>query len=127
MTDKSLKFLRGEIWWVRFDPAIGSEWQNTRPAVVVNEDAIGRTNMRIVVPIVNWKSQYESIPWVIHVRPTQMSGLTKESGADSSQVKALSVKRFERKLGTMGASDLKEVVAGIALCIGFVWDIDDPP
>ncbi len=30
---------RGEIWWVEFDPAVGSEMRKTRPAVIVSNDA----------------------------------------------------------------------------------------
>ncbi|PKL48647.1 MAG: hypothetical protein CVV37_07920 [Nitrospira bacterium HGW-Nitrospira-1] len=32
---------RGEVWLINLDPAIGSEIKKTRPAVVVNDDAIG--------------------------------------------------------------------------------------
>ena len=28
--------LRGEVWWVEFDPAVGSEIRKTRPAVIMS-------------------------------------------------------------------------------------------
>jgi mRNA interferase MazF len=31
--------LRGEVWWVDFDPSLGGEVQKTRPAVIVSNDA----------------------------------------------------------------------------------------
>jgi mRNA interferase MazF len=31
--------LRGEVWWVDFDPSLGSEIRKTRPAVIVSNDA----------------------------------------------------------------------------------------
>jgi PemK-like, MazF-like toxin of type II toxin-antitoxin system len=31
--------LRGEVWWVDFDPSLGGEIQKTRPAVIVSNDA----------------------------------------------------------------------------------------
>ena len=68
MNSKTSNPQRGEIWYVRFDPTIGSEFRKTRPAVVVNGDEMGRTNMRIVVPITNWKSDFEFFPWVIRLR-----------------------------------------------------------
>ena len=40
---------RGEVWWVRFDPAIGSEVQKTRPAVIVSNDAANRNLARVIV------------------------------------------------------------------------------
>ena len=33
---------RGEVWWVAFDPAVGSEIRKTRPAVIVSNDAANR-------------------------------------------------------------------------------------
>ena len=110
---------RGEIWRVRFDPTMGSEFQKTRPAVVVNEEEMGRVNMRIVVPITGWKSDFDRFPWVVRLAGSRSSGLEKASGADSSQVKAVSVERFEEKLGIVGTLQLREIVAGIVLCIGY--------
>ncbi|MBZ5621889.1 MAG: type II toxin-antitoxin system PemK/MazF family toxin [Acidobacteriia bacterium] len=34
--------LRGEVWWVNFDPSLGGEIQKTRPAVIVSNDASNR-------------------------------------------------------------------------------------
>ena len=30
---------RGDVWWVTFDPAVGSEVCKTRPAVIMSNDA----------------------------------------------------------------------------------------
>ncbi|PQA37489.1 type II toxin-antitoxin system PemK/MazF family toxin, partial [Amnimonas aquatica] len=40
---------RGEVWWVEFDPAVGSEIRKTRPAVIVSNDAANRHLVRVVV------------------------------------------------------------------------------
>ena len=40
---------RGEVWWVAFDPAVGSEIRKTRPAVMVRNDAANRRLARVIV------------------------------------------------------------------------------
>ncbi|MEY3510608.1 MAG: hypothetical protein RI914_1207 [Pseudomonadota bacterium] len=40
---------RGEVWWVEFDPAMGTEIKKTRPAVIVSNDAANRNLARVVV------------------------------------------------------------------------------
>ena len=40
---------RGEIWWVEFDPLVGSEIPKTRLAVIVSNDAANRNLARVVV------------------------------------------------------------------------------
>jgi mRNA interferase MazF len=42
---------RGEIWLINLDPTIGAEIRKTRPAVIVNDDAVGILPLKIVVPV----------------------------------------------------------------------------
>jgi len=110
---------RGEIWLVRFDPKIGDEIEKDRPAVVVQEDGLGRLALRIVVPITDWKDRYLQYPWHTKIAQTAQNGLSKDSSADSIQVKSVSEKRFLRKLGEISDAELENVVAAVALCIGY--------
>lgn len=40
---------RGDVVWVKLDPALGTEIRKTRPAVVVSNDACNRYGARVVV------------------------------------------------------------------------------
>ena len=41
--------IRGSVWWVEFDPAVGTEIQRTRPAVIVSNDMANKYLSRVVV------------------------------------------------------------------------------
>lgn len=109
---------RGEIWWVDFDPSVGAELQKRRPALVVGLDSIGALPLRIVVPITEWKPQYANSVWFVELQPNKANGLTKASGADAFQLKSVSLKRFHSKLGVVTATQLEDVAAAIAMCVG---------
>lgn len=109
---------RGEIWRVRFDPAVGAEIRKLRPAVVVSLDYVGRLPLRIVVPLTSWKSAYRGAAWMVRVPASRGTGLTKDSGADAFQVRSVSEIRFDRKIGVATLAQLQKISAAIATCVG---------
>lgn len=109
---------RGEVWLVRFNPQVGAEIEKTRPAVVISIDAVGKLPLRIVVPVTAWASDYARAPWMIHIKPTNGNGLSKDSTADAFQVKSVSLRRFDRCLGRIDADQLDEIIQAVALCVG---------
>ena len=40
---------RGEVWWVEFDPAVGSEIRKTRPGIIVSNSSANRNLLRVIV------------------------------------------------------------------------------
>ncbi|NDJ36473.1 MAG: type II toxin-antitoxin system PemK/MazF family toxin [Chloroflexi bacterium] len=110
---------RGEIWWVSFDPSTGQEIQKTRPAVVITAPGMGRHSLKIVVPLIGWKPSHTKTIWMLRLSPSPANGLTKESGADASQVKSVSTARFNEKIGEVTADELEDIVAAVALVIGY--------
>lgn len=110
---------KGEIWIVRFKPSVGAEIRKTRRAVVVNDDKIGNLRLRIVVPVTGWNERYKSIVWQVYLAKNRQNNLDKTSSADTSQVKSISVDRFVEKVGSITSREMDEILAGIALCIGY--------
>lgn len=110
--------VRGEVWWIQFDPSVGSEQRKTRPAVVMNVSSVGRLPLRIVVPITEWDPKWATVPWLVYLKRASRNGLTKDSAADCFQVKSLSLQRFEQKLGTLTADEVEQIAAAVALCVG---------
>ena len=48
---------RGEIWLINLDPTIGAEIRKTRPAIIINDDALGKLPLKIIIPLTDWKEK----------------------------------------------------------------------
>jgi mRNA interferase MazF len=110
---------RGELWLINLDPTIGAEIKKIRPAVIVNDDAIGILPLKVIVPITDWKDHYEVAPWMVRLDPNMNSGLGKISAADAFQVRSISQERFIRKIGKLSDEEMSEITKALAvvLCI----------
>ena len=106
--------LRGEIWLINLDPTIGAEIKKTRPAVIVNDDAVGILPLKIIVPITEWKDRYAVAPWMIRVDPDSSNQLDKASAVDTFQIRSVSHQRFVRRVGTVSDKVISEIERGLA-------------
>lgn len=105
---------RGEVWLINLDPTIGAEIRKTRPAVVVNDDAIGILPLKVIVPITDWKERYAVAPWMVKLEPTPANGLSKLSAADAFQVRSLSQERFVQRLGMLSPEMMMAIGRALA-------------
>ncbi len=108
---------RGEIWLINLDPTVGAEIRKTRPAVIVNDDAMGVLPLRVIVPITEWKDRYAVAPWMVRLEPTAENGLTKTSAADAFQVRSVSRERFVRQIGKLSNATMREITRALALVL----------
>ncbi len=99
---------RGEIWLINLDPTIGAEIKKTRPAVIVNDDAIGRLPLRVIVPITDWKDRYALAPWMVKIESDKENGLEKTSAIDAFQVRSVAQERFVSRIGKVSDDMLEK-------------------
>ena len=109
---------RGEVWRVDLDPTRGRVLACSLPVVVMNEPGIGRASVRVCVPITNWQPAHAAMFWCWPLAPDE-NGLTKDSSADASQVRALDVARFIDRLGVLAGDDVEAIAEVVALTVGF--------
>ena len=122
--EKSMNINQGEIWMVNFEPSVGSEIQKLRPAIVVNDDRIGRFGIKIVVPITQWKEHYIDYPWIIKIIPDAINGLAKDSSIECFQIKSFAVDRFDKKIGEIDKLLLLQVHQTIAKILNPTYKIN---
>lgn len=109
---------RGEVWLINLDPTVGAEIKKTRPAVIVNVDAVGILPLRVIVPLTEWKERYAHAPWMVRVDPNSENGLEKPSCADTFQVRSVSTERFVRCVGRLSREVMQAIEAALAITLG---------
>lgn len=100
---------QSEIWLIDLDPTKGAEIQKKRPAIIVNDDRLGKLPLKIIVPLTDWKDRYNIAPWMVKIEPTTTNGLSKMSSADCFQIRSLSQDRLIKKLGCIDKTTLLEI------------------
>jgi mRNA interferase MazF len=108
---------RGEIWLVDFEPSFGAEIRKVRPAVELSLDRLARLPLRVVVPLTEWKPQYNNYSWFVRIAMTTTNGLGKDSGADAFQVKSVSETRFTRLLGNVDSTEIDAIATAVAFVV----------
>lgn len=104
---------QGEIWLIDLDPTKGAEIQKKRPAIIINDNRLGKLPLRVVVPITDWKDRYNIAPWMVKIEPSVINGLSKTSSADCFQIRSLSQERLIKKLGNIDDNTLDEIKEAI--------------
>lgn len=103
---------RGEVWWVEFDPAVGSEIRKTRPAVIVSNDAANRNLARVVVvPLTSSMGRQYPGEALVSVGGNQ-------SKAMADQIMAADKRRLKSQLGLLSKADMLAVEDAIRIHLG---------
>jgi mRNA interferase MazF len=98
---------RGEVWWVRLDPTVGSEIGKTRPCLILSTNIVNeRRRTVVVVPLSS--SPQPSPPLLV---PIHCAGRAVVAVTD--QIRAIAKERLQECAGETSAEDLETVEAGV--------------
>ena len=103
---------RAEVWWVNFDPSIGTETRKIRPAIIVsNNSANSHLNRVQVVPLTsNTGKCYPSEALVV------LNGAENKAMAD--QLATVDKQRLQKSVGSISSKDMKLVDRAIKVQLG---------
>ena len=98
---------RGEIWWARLDPSVGSEINKTRPCVIVS-NTVTNERRRTVVVIPLSSSAQAAPPLAVRVKCAGQRVV-----AVIDQVRAISKERLTRRIEDLPTDQLEAIEAGL--------------
>jgi mRNA interferase MazF len=103
---------RGEVWWVEFDPAVGSEIAKRRPAIIVSNDSANRNLARVVViPLTSNTARVYPGESLVKVGE-------QTSKAMADQIMAADKSRLKNQLGTLSKPDMELVEHALRVHLG---------
>ena len=103
---------RGEVWWVEFDPAVGSEIRQTRPGIIVSNNSANRNLSRvIVVPLTSNTDR-------IFPGEARVSVAGTDSKVMADQLMTADKVRLKSKLFELSKADMQAVEAAMRVQLG---------
>ncbi|MFT5369749.1 MAG: mRNA interferase MazF [Candidatus Latescibacterota bacterium] len=109
------RILRGEVWWADLNPVRGREQAGLRPVLVLSQDIFNERSETIIAVAITSQPQRASFPLTLEL---QTGNLPKQSWVKISQIRILSIDRFEKRIGHISPEELDQVVAGLNEIIG---------
>ena len=105
---------RGDVYWVRFDPVVGTEIRKTRPAVIVSNDLCNRYGTRVVVlPITSNVS-------VCYPGEVLVTVKDKPGRAMGDQIRSIDKTRLHTRVGAVTADELARIDEALAITLALL-------
>lgn len=100
---------RGDVFWARLDPTIGSELQKTRPVVILSINPLNKARKTVVaVPLST------SAPAIEFLNVALKGG----SVARCEHIRSIDKARLADKIGSISDEDMGKIEEGISRILG---------
>jgi len=104
--------LRGEVWWVDFDPGIGGEIRKTRPAVIISNDVANAALNRLqVIPLSSNAGRLYPSEAVVMIDG-------KPSKAMADLITTAAKERLKGRLGLLSRNDMLAIEKVLKIQLG---------
>lgn len=94
---------RGDVYWVNFDPATGSEIKKVRPAVIVSNNISNQAISRVqVIPLTSNITKVYPCEVIVFVKDTFAKAM-------ADQIATVDKSRLKSLMGVLSEQDLKKI------------------
>lgn len=100
---------RGDIYWLDWNPARGSEQAGRRPALIVQNDPFNQNERYPNTVVVAISRSGRSVPTHVVLEPDTDNGLKERSYVKCEQLVTISKDRLDAYVGTVNAETMQEV------------------
>jgi len=111
--------LRGEVYFVAFDPTLGAEIRKTRPALILQNDIANRSSPITIVAAITSKFDEELYPTEVLVRAPE-GGLDADSVVLLNQIRSVDRRRLMRRVGRLVPETMRLVDRALVLSLGLI-------
>jgi len=111
--------LRGEVYFVTFDPTLGAEIRKTRPALILQNDIANRSSPITIVAAITSKFDEELYPTEVLVRAPE-GGLDADSVVLLNQIRSVDRWRLTRRVGRLMPETMRLVDRALVLSLGLI-------
>ena len=100
---------RGDVFWARLDPTVGSELQKTRPVVVLTINPLNKARKTVVVVPLS-----TSAPAIMFLNVALKGG----SVARCEHIRSIDKTRLADRIGSISDADMAKIAEGISRILG---------
>lgn len=111
--------LRGEVYFVAFDPTLGAEIRKTRPALILQNDIANRSSPITIVAAITTKFDQELYPTEALVRAPE-GGLHVDSVVLLNQIRSVDRRRLMHRIGRLTPDTMRLVDRALMLSLGLI-------
>ena len=109
--------MRGELYFVNFDPTVGAEIQKTRPALILQNNIGNTLSDTTIVAAVSTYSGGRVYPFEV-LLSKGTGGVSHDSLVLLNHIRTIDKQRLLKKLGTLELATMKEVAGALSISVG---------
>ncbi|HET8838000.1 MAG TPA: type II toxin-antitoxin system PemK/MazF family toxin [Flavobacteriaceae bacterium] len=108
---------KGEVYEVFFDPTLGSEQSERRPALIISGN-LANNNLKTVI-VCPMTSKLKNYHGNLILEPSEKNGLSKKFEVMAIHIRSIAKERLKVKLGTLTASEMNTVEVSLQKIIKY--------